>query len=253
MRERDRMAELVACLGFYTRLPVAARALPPGGFAAAQWAAPLAGAAVGLAGTLAWLAATRLGLGAWPAALAALAATMLASGALHEDGLADVADGFGGGATPADKLAIMRDSRIGSYGVLALILSVLMRAAALAALAAAGAAAVTAALLAAHMAARAAMPAFLRAVPPARRDGLSTGLGAVPRGAALTAAALGGLALLPLGLGAALATAAALGLAGWLFARLCRRQIGGHTGDCLGALEQGGEALVLLAAVAAFT
>ena len=85
------------------------------------WAAPVAGAAVGLAGALVLALAAKLGLPALMSAGFATAALVLATGGLHEDGIADVADGFGGGATRADKLEIMRDSRIGAYGALALI------------------------------------------------------------------------------------------------------------------------------------
>ncbi|RIK85995.1 MAG: adenosylcobinamide-GDP ribazoletransferase, partial [Hyphomicrobiales bacterium] len=121
-------------------------------FAETQWAAPVAGALVGLGvGAVAWLALA-LGLPASLAAAFALAAGIAVTGALHEDGLADTADGFGGGRDRDGKLAIMRDSRIGSYGVLALGLSLIARWAALAALAAASPAAALAAAVAAHAA-----------------------------------------------------------------------------------------------------
>ena len=97
--------------------------------------APLVGLVVGVCGALVTsIAVGGLGLPPLPAALLTIGATIWITGALHEDGLADVADGFGGAFERSRKLAIMRDSRIGAYGVLALILSIGLRAAALAAL-----------------------------------------------------------------------------------------------------------------------
>ena len=136
----------------------------------------MVGALIGLAGAIAYALAVWLGLPPWPAAVLALATTIWLTGALHEDGLADVADGFGGGRTREDKLAIMRDPRIGSYGALALVLAVLARAGAMAALA--EPAAVAAALVAAGAASRAALPAVMAALPQARPDGLAAKGGA---------------------------------------------------------------------------
>src|SRR5208282_733244 len=123
----------------------------------------------------------------------------------HEDGLADTADGFGGGKTREQKLDIMRDSRIGTYGVCALALSILLRASALASLA--DPALVAWALIAAHAAARAAMPLLMFSVPPARSDGLSFDVGRPDGARAAVAAAVGILALV-VGLGFLRAVAA---------------------------------------------
>lgn len=239
-------AELLACLAFYTRLPVNAGDDAGRSFAEAQWAAPAAGLVVALCGALAFWLAAILALPPLLGGLIAVAATMLATGALHEDGLSDTFDGFGGGRTREEKLEIMRDSRVGSYGAAALIFSILLRAGALAAIA--SPAHVALALIAAHMSARALMPAFMHAVPPARSDGLSAGVGVIPRQTATAALVLGGAALLPMGLSAAVTTAILLVI--WMFflRRLAERQIGGQTGDVLGMLEQGAEILVLLAA-----
>jgi adenosylcobinamide-GDP ribazoletransferase len=178
------------------------------------------------------------------ASLLALAASVAITGALHEDGLADMADGCGG-ATRENKLAIMRDSRIGSYGVLALILSALARWTALDAIASAStSAAIVLALIAAHTASRAVLPAFMAYVPVARTDGLSAGFGTVPQQAAVIALGLGFLALIPLGLGFAIFTAALLLANFFLMDWFCRRQIGGQTGDVLGALQQTSEIAV---------
>ena len=131
----------------------------------------------------------------------------------------------------------MRDSRVGTYGALALTFSLLFRASAVASLAAPGL--VLLALPAAHAAARSLLPAFMRSVPPARSDGLSAGVGAVPAAAARISLGLGALALVvALGIPGALAAAIALGIAFWWLRRACLASIGGQTGDVLGALEQ---------------
>jgi adenosylcobinamide-GDP ribazoletransferase len=204
---------------------------------------------VGLAGAFVYKVASRLGLPANLTALLALATTALITGALHEDGLADTADGLGGGRTRERKLEIMRDSRIGSYGVCALILSFGLRWTALAAIA--NPWAVMLALCAAHAAARAGLPAFMSLVPPARRDGLAAGAGVPPGHSVAIAFAVGTLALaLTLGPAKALVGLVLLSVAGLILARLAIRQIGGQTGDILGALEQVGEILILLVAAA---
>ena len=179
----------------------------------------------------------------------ALATTLAVTSCLHEDGLADTADGFGAGATQARKLEIMRDSRIGVYGGCALIMSLLIRWSALATLA--DPAGVTAALIAAHVFARATLPAFMRLVPQARADGLSAAAGTPSRATATVAACLGLLALgLALGAVPAMIGLLLAGLASALMGWLCVRQIGGQTGDVLGALEQVNEISVLLTASA---
>ncbi len=242
------LGDVAAAIGFYTRLPVrhdGARA-----FAETQWAAPVAGAVVGLAvGIAIWLALA-LGLPAPLAAAAGLGAGIVLTGALHEDGLADTADGFGGGGSREDKLAIMRDSRIGSYGVLALGLSLIARWGALGALAAVSPATALVGAVAAHAASRAALPALMANLPPARADGLAAGVGPVGSGTVLAAAAAGFVLLLPGGLGFALVSALLVAGLAFLVARLAERQIGGQTGDVLGAAQQAGEIAVLAAAAA---
>lgn len=247
---KDVIADLRMAASFVTILPVASsKPAADGAVARATWALPVAGLLVGLAGALVYKIASRLGLTSNLAALLALATTALITGALHEDGLADAADGLGGGRTRERKLEIMRDSRIGTYGVCALILSFGLRWSALAAIADPWT--VTLALCAAHAAARAGVPAFMSLVPPARPDGLSASAGAPPGRSVAIAFAAGTLALaLALGPGKALVGLILLSLAGLLLARLAVRQIGGQTGDILGAFEQLGEILVLLVAAA---
>ena len=243
-----RWDELRLALGFLTCLPVIAPAeIPPGALAQGSWAFPVVGTAIGLLGAGAYALAAALGLPPLAAALSALAVTAVMTGALHEDGLADSADGLFGGADRAQRLAIMRDSRSGTYGVLALVLTVGLRAAALAALGDAGR--VAAALVAAHAAARGGFPLLLRALDPARADGLGATAGRPEAGLAWGAAALGGaIALIALGLGAGIVALIVTGAAMALVAGLARRRIGGYTGDILGAAEQVGEIVMLLAA-----
>ncbi len=226
---------------------VAATPIKGGDVARASWAFPIVGVLLGGAGALVYWLAFRLGLPAAPAAALALAATLAATGCLHEDGLADTADGFGGGRDRARKLDIMRDSRLGTYGACALAISLLLRWSALAAIA--DPAPVALALIAAHAAARATLPAVMRLVPPARADGLAAGAGRPTAERAVAAGVLGAIVLgLTLGPVAALAGVILLALAGLAIARLGLRQIGGLTGDVLGALEQTGEIAVLLTA-----
>jgi adenosylcobinamide-GDP ribazoletransferase len=247
---RDIIADLWIAASFVTILPVASsKPAGDGAIARATWALPVAGLVVGLTGALVYAIAIKFGLPPNLAALLALATTALITGALHEDGLADTADGLGGGRTRERKLEIMRDSRIGTYGVCALILSFGLRWSALAAIA--NPWAVMLAMCAAHIAARAGVPAFMSQVAPARPDGLSASAGSPPGRSVAIAIAVGTLALaLTLGPGKALVSLILLSLAGLMLARLAIRQIGGQTGDILGAFEQTGEILILLVAAA---
>ena len=131
----SRVSEIRLAFSLLTRLPVGQieGQVPP--LAASGWAWPLVGAVVGAIMALAGGVGLWLGLPPVMVAILSLAAGAWVTGAMHEDGLADVADGFGGGRDRARKLEIMRDSRVGSYGVLALILATAFRAAGLAALA----------------------------------------------------------------------------------------------------------------------
>ncbi|MGN6145579.1 MAG: adenosylcobinamide-GDP ribazoletransferase [Mesorhizobium sp.] len=244
--DRPILRDIALCLVFFTRLPLPVFDFRDRKLADAIWAAPLAGLAVAGIGALTYAIAAWLGLAAGPAAALTLAAMVLATGALHEDGLSDVADGFGGGRGRERKLEIMRDSRIGAYGAAALALSLLIRWNALAEIH--GGWSVLAALVAVHGASRGLLGVFMHSLPPARSDGLSAGAGSVSRQTAMAGAALGALALLPLGLDGFVSAAILLGLVFVAFAARCRRQIGGQTGDTAGALQQFAEIVVLLAA-----
>lgn len=242
-------ADVKTALLFCTRLPIPNAAPVIGAdIARAGWAFPVAGAIVGLIAAGVYWLASLAGLPSLPAAGLTVAATLAVTGCLHEDGLADVADAFGG-HTSERRLEIMRDSRVGTYGACALSMSLLLRTAALASIAAPAVAAPV--LIAAHAAARAGMPLFMGLVPPARVDGLSVGVGR-PLSMSIAAAVLLGAIALFIALGPAAGSCAIVLLAAALalLARLCIRQFGGQTGDVLGAAEQFGEIAILLVAAA---
>src|SRR4051794_28358542 len=132
---RQRTAELRICVIFLTRMPLPMPGtILHGHVSRALWAAPVVGGVVGAVGAAVYGLMHILRVPELPAAALAVVASVAATGALHEDGLADVADGFGGGATRERKLEIMRDSRIGTYGVCALMISFMLRIGALASL-----------------------------------------------------------------------------------------------------------------------
>lgn len=245
MNLREGWAELRLALGLLTRLPVGAiTPCPPMG--AAVWAYPLAGIAPGLAAALALWAGGAAGLPAAAAALLALAAGALVTGGLHEDGLADLTDGLSGGRTRERRLEIMRDSRIGSHGALALILATGLRAAALGAL---QGGAVLTVPLAAAMVSRAGLGPVMRALPPARPGGLGD---SAARGSSLARAAAGAViaaaaALALLGAAPAILALAAGAIATAGVALLARARLGGYSGDVLGAAQIAAETAVLLA------
>jgi len=246
------LAQLALGLVFLTRLPIRLKgALPDDAVARAAWSFPVAGALVALAGAAAAIAGDAVGLPALASALLALAATMAMTGALHEDGLADTADGLGGGRTREQKLEIMKDSRIGSYGVLALVVGVGLRAAALASAVQDTRLHLLGALVAAHAGSRALLPMLMRALPSVRPGGLAASVGVPSSFSSILALVLGTAATF-LGLGDRLGligiVAAAIGMVA--VGALARRQLGGYTGDVLGAAQQVGEIILLLTAVA---
>jgi len=243
--------EFIAALTFLTRLPLGraqADAAAPS-LAVASWAFPLVGVVIGAIGGIAYAIARGLALPALAAALIAVATTALVTGALHEDGLADTADGFGGGATREAKLDIMRDSRIGTFGVLALIFSIGLRTAAIAEIGLRWH--VFAALIAAHALSRGVLPAAMHRLDPARSDGLGAGAGRPEQNQVLIALGIAlVIAVIAIGLRAGLSAAIAAALVATALGWLARRQIGGQTGDVLGAIEQVAEVAALLAAAA---
>lgn len=240
--------DIVLCLVFFTRLPLPHFDSGDRKLADAIWAAPLAGLLVALIGSIVFALARHLGLAAGPSAAIVLTATLLVTGALHEDGIADVADGFGGGNTRERRLEIMRDSRIGAYGAAALALSLLIRWSALAELDSGWH--VLLALIAAEAGARGLPGLLMHTLPPARSDGLSAGAGSVGRNTAILGVVLGALALLTLGLPAAIAALLLIAALFLAFRALCLDRIGGQTGDTVGALQQLAAIAILLVASA---
>ena len=246
---RNWRGELRGAAMFLTRLPFRAADGGLPALASAAWAFPLVGLGIGLAAGAVYGIAIGFGLTTWLAAIFAVGAQIALTGALHEDGLADVADGFGGGKDKPSKLSIMRDSRIGAFGVIALVLIVAARIGALAALA--DTATVIAALMVSNAVSRAGIALLMRLLPPARDDGLGHGAGAPDSDATMIALLISvASALLLFGFGGGLAAmiGAAIGVfgVGWL----ARRQIGGQTGDVLGAGQQAAEVLCVCAIVA---
>lgn len=214
--------------------------------ATAYW--PLLGACIGAVIAGIWWLAARV----WPQGVAvglALAAGLLLTGALHEDGFADVCDGLGGGRTRERALEIMRDSRVGAFGAIGIVMLLTLKWQAMAAL---PAAALPGTLIVAHALSRAILVPMTLALPYARTDARVAQRMAARLGARLAGTA--GLALAPLLLLPPVAGAACLAAAGavWLGCFLWfRRRLGGYTGDCLGATQQLCEAAVLLASLAA--
>jgi adenosylcobinamide-GDP ribazoletransferase len=208
---------------------------------------PVVGALVGAAVAGAY-AVARTALGPLVSATLAIAAGILLTGALHEDGLADTADAFGAGVDRERTIDILKDPRHGTYGMLALALSVGAR---IFALGAVGVATAAAALPAAHALARGGAVAMMGLLPAAGADGLgATYARRLTRERALAsaaAAAAAGLALLGLWALPAIAIVAAASL---LVGRIAVGKIGGITGDVLGAAEQLSEIAVLLLASA---
>lgn len=230
-------------LGYFTRLPIPAWVgWAPDELNRAARYFPLAGLLVGaLAALVLWLAAQVLPLSL--AVLLSMATSLRLTGAFHEDGLADAADGLGGGWQREDVLRIMKDSRVGSYGVIVLCLALLAKWAALSSLAQNA----VVALLIAHPLSRLCALLLMWRLPYVREDDSSRakpvaqGIGA----AEVAVGALTGLA--PLALAVAtrrLDLAHAAALCGFVavstlwWARLLRRRLGGYTGDCLGAAQQ---------------
>jgi adenosylcobinamide-GDP ribazoletransferase len=239
--------DVLSAFALLTRLPVPAHT---GTGAASAWAWPVVGAVIGTLSALVAQSALWIGLTPGVTAVLALGLGAILTGGLHEDGLADTADGLFGGWTRERRLEIMKDSHIGSYGVLALVLVTVARWSALAAL-------LTTvgpwALVAVGAVSRAPMAVLMAALPNARGSGLSHATGRPSARVAL--------------IGSALAAACAFFFAGWvavpllllvatvtlLLAQSAKARIGGQTGDILGAAQQLAEAaaLAVLSAAAA--
>ena len=257
-------ARLRLAVAFLTRLPVEHMPdedgqLPdpdetPPTLASAMWLFPLVGFAIGGAGAL------TLGILVWVGVPAPVAATLTIggmiwlTGALHEDGLSDIADGFGGGGDRDRKLEIMRDSRLGAYGAVTLAVVVITKIAALATIAAHDVGAAAGALIAATVWSRALIAPTMRWLEPARDDGLGADAGKPTEGDSWKGLGLAVLLVLlvlitPAGFGV-ITVLVAGGLGAFAVGLLSFRQIGGYTGDVLGAGQAVAETAALVAASA---
>lgn len=238
------MMGLLGAIQFLTRVPIRlpvvvdhSRVVPWFGVVGAVIGAAVGGVGAGLSQIV-------------PVAVAAVCAVMLGlliTGAFHEDGLADVADAFGGGWTVERRLEILKDSRHGTYGVSALTGSIVVRVICAASIA--SSVALFAAFVSAHTLGRCAAVVAMKSAPPAVDSGLgvsaSTSLRPVPTMVGLgagvgIAAAVAGWWVIPF-LGAAIVGTAAVVV-------LAVRKIGGIAGDVLGAVEQIVECLVMVVA-----
>ena len=236
--------DLKAALAFLTRVPADWLGIDPTvrpDFRRAAGVFPVAGFLIGIAGGIVLFLAAALGVPPLAAAALAVVTTMLLTGGLHEDGLADVADSLGG-ATVERRLEIMHDSRIGTYGAAALILSLVVRVACLAAILGAGALHAAVALALAEGISRAGLVRLWHELPPAQAIGLAHETGPPDHGAMVLALAMGAvlaLAGIPVvGLRAAVLAAVFAALATYIFTRVTAEAIGGRTGDTLGACQQ---------------
>jgi adenosylcobinamide-GDP ribazoletransferase len=239
-----------AAASFLTRLRVRATIGAHADLARSVPWFPVVGCLLGVASAGVYVGA-RLVLPSLVGAALAISVTVLFTGAFHEDGLADAADALGAGWSGEEALRILKDPAHGTYGVLAIALSVLLRAGAIAAL---GGWAALAVLPAAHALSRAAAVGLLGWVRPAAATGLSASYSAsVTRKLALGAGVVGvaigfaslGVWVLPAAVLAGIGAAAV----GWLGLR----KLGGVTGDLLGVAQQASEVVVLLLGAAAVT
>ncbi len=255
------LIDLARMLRFYSRLPVPpvpGEAEPYGApeFARIARVVPLGAAVIGLIAAVALLFAARLGFGELASAIIAVAVLVAVTGAFHEDGLADTADSLGG-ATPERRLEIMTDSRIGTYGTMAVVLALLLRIVLVAELTQDSIAVAAAALIASAACSRTAALWLAMQLPPARPSGSAFAAGRPEVEdfviAGILAAVIAGLALTPTaGLFPAIMAVVASAAIAAAMTRGAERLFGGQTGDVAGATQQCAE-IAFLAAVFIFT
>ncbi len=255
--QRERRA-LGAAFTFMTRLPVGPLAShDPADLPASAAYFPIVGLAVGLLGAAAYSVALRL----WTPAVAVLVAiivTVRATGAFHEDALADALDGFGGGWSREQVFAIMKDSRVGSYALVGVVLVVALKFATLSDAASfLSARGIAGAIVAGHTLGRWSSLPLIRWQPyvrpslPGERPSAGRPFVASVSNARLAAGTLFTVAIVIAALGASAWIAGLVTIVVTLLAaRYFSRRIGGITGDALGAANQLVEVAVYLAATA---
>lgn len=255
-------AQIIRALGFLSRLP-----LPDAAFkghedetaAANAGSYPLAGIVIAIPAAIIVVFAQIAGLNSAICAALALAVITITTGALHEDGLADCADGLWGAGNKQRALEIMKDSRIGTYGTLALIMGFAIKWGSLTAiLEIHGVWAAAGALITVGATSRAAMVWYWASLPNARPGGISASAGTVPE-TAVTKAIISGL-LIHFVLGIASTGFVAMGIAlflcigaiaGWTW--LTDQKLGGQTGDTIGASQQLSEIALLIGLAMTFS
>jgi len=253
IRPMQAVQDVRVALALLTRLPLPHPpfdAASPRPMARAAWAYPLVGVVLaGITGALAWVLHEGANLPAGIAAALVLLALILLTGAMHEDGLADCADGFWGAWQVPRRLEIMKDSQIGTYGTIALVLSLLLRWYCLTVVFDFGLFFLP--LLAAALWSRVGMVCLMQLLPNARAGGLSHSTGRPGWPATYVACGVGlGVSWVVLGTWLTAIFAAATLAACALCGLLAQRKIGGQTGDVLGATQQVVEITVLVTAVA---
>lgn len=229
---------MLTAFGYFSRLPMpSALAFSEARLAASGRYIPVVGLFVGLVGAaIYWLALQRFSTAL--AVSMSMVTTLLLTGALHEDGLADCCDAFGGGHQREDVLRIMKDSRIGAFGAIGLVLSLLIKWQALSGIATVMPLGAALWMIAAHAASRAATIVYLSTLDYARADGKARSFAKTPWSSAIVALLIGLPALfwMDTALGCLLV---ALGfvlhivLGVWF-----KHRLNGYTGDCLGLAQQ---------------
>ncbi len=247
MKNINFVEETARALAFLTRLPIPDsyfKGIKPEDSAACAGVFPLAGLIIAVLGAVPLVIFHAIGAPTVIVATLTVLSIIMLTGALHEDGLGDVADGFGGGSTIEQRLEIMSDSRLGTYGVIAVAGALILRISALSAiLSGHGLMASIFALIAATSASRGAMVWMWSALPNAKKDGVSKMVGSPPE-SALSLSSILALSLVAIfGLLAAgfvnASIAIGLGIITLLaFQAFCLRMIKGQTGDTLGACQQ---------------
>jgi adenosylcobinamide-GDP ribazoletransferase len=231
------LIRLLAAIQFFTYLPVPAWVgHSEEHLRGAIHYLPVIGLLVGCTGAATLLLGSLL----WPplvAVVASTVATILLTGALHEDGLADATDGFGGGRTREQALAIMKDPRIGAFGALALVLALLLKVACLQAVVPARAALL---LVSGHALSRFGVVVLMACLPYACQTGASRARVFAQDVSSASIAVAGLAAIAPLALLGAptLGGAGAAGVVGGIWGLYLRRRLGGYTGDSMGAAQQ---------------
>lgn len=239
---RQLVFEIIGGLRFYSRVPIGFAPYVPPELTRLALVLPVVSLLLGIVPAALLVVLTLCGLPSVYAAGIAVAFALVLTGAMAEDALADAFDGLFGGPSPEVRLDIMRDSRHGTYGVSALVLLLLLRVFAIGGIAAIHPFAGAAAWLASGIVARSGSLWLPLALPPARATGVSAAAGRVQPpafwfGAAISLVLCVALAISFAGVAGIVVALVVVALTVILWTMICRRLIGGQTGDCVGALQ----------------